>query len=98
MFLHDAVGFRHAEEVRFTDDRRRGRMWDGFIGERNLRLKRDAASIDAFKAAIRDRLSLTSIIESPSGSVLARRGLWPEGPRPAATGKEIASCAALTMS
>ena len=31
MFLHDAAGFRHAEEVRFTDDRRRGRMWDGFL-------------------------------------------------------------------
>jgi hypothetical protein len=34
MFLHDAAGFQHAEEVRFTDDRRRGRMWDGFIGSR----------------------------------------------------------------
>ena len=43
MFLHDLAGFRHAEEVRFTDERRRGRMWDGFIGEPNLTLKRDTA-------------------------------------------------------
>ena len=53
MFLHDATGFRRAEEVRFTDERRRGRMWDGFIGEPNLTLKRDAGSVEAFKAAIR---------------------------------------------
>jgi hypothetical protein len=32
MFLNDPDAFRHAEEVRFTDERRRGRMWDGFIG------------------------------------------------------------------
>ena len=36
MFLRDPVGFRHAEEVRFTDERRRGRSWDGFLGEPNL--------------------------------------------------------------
>ena len=36
MFLHDRAGFRHAEEVRYTDERRRGRMWDGFIGEPEL--------------------------------------------------------------
>ena len=61
MFLHDAAGFRHAEEVRFTDDRRRGRMWDGFLGEPNLILKRDAVSIDAFKAAIRDRFQSNNV-------------------------------------
>src|SRR5581483_11403545 len=33
MFLNDSDAFRHAEEVRFTDERRRGRMWDGFIGQ-----------------------------------------------------------------
>ena len=61
MFLHDLAGFRHAEEVRFTDDRRRGRMWDGFIGEPNLMLKRDAASVDAFRAAIRDRFQSNNV-------------------------------------
>ena len=61
MFLHDLTGFRHAEEVRFTEDRRRGRMWDGFIGEPNLTLKRDAVSVDAFKAAIRDRFQSNNV-------------------------------------
>ena len=36
VFLDEAVGFRHAEEVRFTDERRRGRMWDSFIGQPHL--------------------------------------------------------------
>ena len=38
MFLNDDAGFRHAEEVRFTDERRRGRMWDGFIGRAEPRV------------------------------------------------------------
>jgi hypothetical protein len=29
MFLNAQDRFRHAEEVRFTEDRRRGRMWAG---------------------------------------------------------------------
>ena len=61
MFLNDVAGFRHAEEVRFTDERRRGRMWDGFIGEPNLVLQRDAVSVDAFKAAIRDRFQSNNV-------------------------------------
>lgn len=61
MFLHDLTRFRHAEEVRFTDERRRGRMWDGFIGEPNLTLKRDAGSVEAFKAAIRDRFQSNNV-------------------------------------
>ncbi|MFN4015558.1 MAG: hypothetical protein ACK4JB_09485 [Reyranella sp.] len=45
MYINEAAGFRHAEEVRFTDERRRGRMWDGFIGEPNRVLRRDNASL-----------------------------------------------------
>ena len=33
MFLNAPILFRHAEEVRFTDEKRRGRSWDGFIIE-----------------------------------------------------------------
>jgi hypothetical protein len=61
MFLNDEAGFRHAEEVRFTDERRRGRMWDGFIGEPNLVLQRDAASVEAFKTAIRGRFQSNNV-------------------------------------
>jgi hypothetical protein len=34
MFLNAQVRFRHAEEVRFTEDRRRGRMWAGGLHDR----------------------------------------------------------------
>ena len=61
MFLHNPVGFRHAEEVRFTDERRRGRMWDGFIGEPNLTLRRDHVAVDAFKIAIRERFQSNNV-------------------------------------
>ena len=61
MYINDAAGFRHAEEVRFTDERRRGRMWDGFIGEPDLVLKRDPESINIFKAAIRDRFQSNNV-------------------------------------
>lgn len=61
MFINDVPGFRHAEEVRFTDDRRRGRMWDGFIGEPDLELRRDPGSIETFKAAIRDRFQSNNV-------------------------------------
>ena len=61
MFLNEPVRFRHAEEVRYTDERRRGRSWDGFIGEPNLDLRRDEASLNAFKAALRERFASNNI-------------------------------------
>jgi hypothetical protein len=61
VFLNEPVRFRHAEEVRCTDERRRGRSWDGFIGEPNLDLRRDEASIDAFKTALRERFASDNI-------------------------------------
>ena len=41
MFLNEPVRFRHAEEVRFTDERRRGRSWDGFICDPNCVVRQD---------------------------------------------------------
>ncbi len=61
MFRRDPVGFRHAEEVRFTDERRRGRMWDGFIGKPHLVLRRDQVAVDAFKIAIRERFQSNNV-------------------------------------
>jgi hypothetical protein len=53
MFLNEPVLFRHAEEVRYTDEKRRGRSWDGFIAPPNLDIRRDPVSLDAFKASLR---------------------------------------------
>lgn len=61
MFLNELVRFRHAEEVRFTDERRRGRSWDGFIAAPNIDLRRDEASLDAFKAALQERFASNNV-------------------------------------
>lgn len=61
MFLNDPDAFRHAEEVRFTDERRRGRMWDGFIGTPDLVVPRDAQDIEAFKLGVRQRFQSSNV-------------------------------------
>jgi hypothetical protein len=55
MFVNDPLRFRQAEEVRYTDDRRRGRMWDGFVGAANIQVRRDPASLETFIAAVKER-------------------------------------------
>lgn len=57
MFLNRPILFRHAEEVRFTDEKRRGRSWDGFIIEAGCTVSRDPVAIDAFKASLRTRFA-----------------------------------------
>jgi hypothetical protein len=61
VFLHDPNAFRRAEEVRYTDSHRRGRMWDGYIAKRGLSLERDSRSIDSFKNDIRQRFQTENV-------------------------------------
>lgn len=61
VFLNDPVAFRHAEEVRFTDERRRGRMWDGFIGQPGLTLQREPSILEKFKTAVRERFESKNV-------------------------------------
>jgi len=61
MFLNDPAGFLRAEEVRFTDERRRGRMWDGFIGTPNVALQRHAEAVAAFEKAVRVRFASNNV-------------------------------------
>lgn len=61
MFLNEPVRFRHAEEVRFTDERRRGRSWDGFICDPNCVVRQDQAALDAFKAALQERFAANNV-------------------------------------
>lgn len=61
MFLNEPVRFRHAEEVRFTDERRRGRSWDGFICDPNCVVRQDQSSLDAFKAALQERFAANNV-------------------------------------
>lgn len=61
MFLNQRTQFQHAEEVRFADERRRGRSWDGFICVADCIVRRDPISIDAFRAALRERFASNNI-------------------------------------
>ncbi len=54
MFLNHPDRFRRAEEVRYTDERRRGRSWAGFIVAADQPLNKDPAALDAFKTALRE--------------------------------------------
>ena len=54
MFLNAQDRFRHAEEVRFTEDRRRGRMWAGYMTDAGCVMQRDAVTRHAFISAIKE--------------------------------------------
>ena len=55
VFLNENDRFRLAEEVRYNDERRRGRSWNGFEVEKDRKVRRDPVSVTAFTKAIRDR-------------------------------------------
>ena len=55
VFLNEPDQFRMAEEVRYNDERRRGRSWSGFEVEKDRVVRRDAASVADFTKAIRER-------------------------------------------
>ena len=54
MFLNAPDHFRYAEEVRFTEDRRRGQMWVGYVTDAGCVVRRDAEYRDAFVAAVKE--------------------------------------------
>jgi hypothetical protein len=59
--LHDPEAFKHAEEIRFTDERRGGRMWGAFIGLKDVVLKRDDGSLERFKASLREHFESPNV-------------------------------------
>lgn len=61
VFLNEPEKFRLAEEVRFNDEKRRGRTWTGFVVEKNLVVRKDSASIDAFAAELREKFNITNV-------------------------------------
>ncbi|WP_228241628.1 hypothetical protein [Porphyrobacter sp. GA68] len=54
MFLNHPDRFRRAEEVRYTDERRRARSWACFIVAADQPLNKDPAALDAFRTALRE--------------------------------------------
>ena len=61
VFLSEPEHFRMAEEVRYNDERRRGRLWSGFEVEKNRAVRKDPGSLSAFTTAIRDRFDTANV-------------------------------------
>lgn len=52
VFLRDKNAFQQAEDIRFADEYRLGRDWDGFIVPPNLPVSRDPVSLEEFKQSV----------------------------------------------
>lgn len=64
VFLNQPRAFDHAEEVRYADGNRYGRMWDGFQGPPAITVPRDGDRVAALERAIAERFdSLEAQIE-----------------------------------
>ena len=61
VFLNEPESFRKAEEVRYTDHRRHGRAWDGFVLAENCTVSTDPIAIAAFTSAIRERFKTRNV-------------------------------------
>lgn len=62
MFLNDLRGFDRAEEVRYADDRRYGRMWEAFLCDSNLVVPRDGAPVTAFERAVAQHFDSRNVL------------------------------------
>lgn len=54
LLLNDAKKFRRAEETRYADHYRQGRIWTGFVGPKGLSVSRDPDHQAVFSSRIRD--------------------------------------------
>lgn len=61
LFLNDRIGFQRAEEARYTDERRQGRMWDGFTVKAGLEVRDTVANLASLKAAIRKQFGAHNV-------------------------------------
>jgi hypothetical protein len=59
VFLSEQAVFRRAEAMRLADERRYGRIWIGFESERGVEVPRDGPTLEAFRAALKQRLEAT---------------------------------------
>jgi hypothetical protein len=55
IYLTDIVRFQRAEEHRYIDVRRDGRLWDAFIGTKDASVSNDPEHFEQFKAQLLDR-------------------------------------------
>jgi hypothetical protein len=61
VLMNEPQNFRLAEEVRYNDEKRRGRMWSGFVVEKKKLVRKDQFSRDAFNAEIQKKFSTNNV-------------------------------------
>jgi hypothetical protein len=54
VFINNPTAFRHAEETRYANHNRLGRMWDGFVGPKNQNIASDPLNMEMFRARLAD--------------------------------------------
>lgn len=59
--MNEPQNFRLAEEVRYNDEKRRGRMWSGFVVEKKKLVRKDQFSRDAFIAEVQAKFSTNHV-------------------------------------
>jgi hypothetical protein len=58
---HDPAAFRQAEEARYSDAHRRGRMWSGYVAKPKLTVARVGEPMEKFKSEIRNKLQTENV-------------------------------------
>jgi hypothetical protein len=61
VFLNDLQAFRQAEDIRYLDEKRRGRMWTGFVLVPDLLIKRDPETLEVFQQTLRNHFKLDKV-------------------------------------
>ncbi len=61
VLMNEPQNFRLAEEVRYNDEKRRGRMWAGYVVEKKKLVRKDQFSRDAFIAEIQKKFSTNHV-------------------------------------
>jgi hypothetical protein len=61
MHAHETKAFQRAEEARFTDEHRRGRQWEGYVGQPGLAVSTAADTVERFKTGIREALGSQNV-------------------------------------
>ena len=61
MLLHAPADFEHAEQVRYADDRRYSRIWEGFLCQSGCTIAREGEGLETFKEAVRQRFESRNV-------------------------------------
>ncbi|MCA3559895.1 MAG: hypothetical protein IOC82_02560 [Aestuariivirga sp.] len=61
VLMNEHANFQLAEDVRYNDEKRRGRMWQGFVVEKHKLVRKDRFSRDAFTVEIQRKFSTNHV-------------------------------------